>query len=310
MAMSRRDRFKLKSQLVDALATEEWPLQRVNLLLGEFGLPQLDDTWEGPGVTDIVGDASDATLIEMYAVVFNVDEVEVEDSVESVDTGSMWKQGYIRVFLSHSAKHKEFVGEVAAELAVLGVHGFVAHDTMEHTKPWQAQIERGLRSMQAFVAIIHPEFNDSAWCHQEVGWALGRRVPRYAVRVGQDPAGFLGRDQWPSGHGLTAKQTASTIYSWVATSVPELGSSIVDGLFAGLGAAGNYFDAEAAAQRIAALGTLTDDDWTRLNTVFWSNDQVYGGVLPRRKLEPFFVANGRDWPPTGAKTASSPTVGP
>jgi len=49
---------------------------------------------------------------------------------------------------------------------------------MAYRKPWQAQIEHALRSMQAFVAIVHPEFNSSAWCNQEVGWALGRRVPR------------------------------------------------------------------------------------------------------------------------------------
>lgn len=297
MTMSHRDRFKLKSQLVEELTSGAWTTEKLNLLFGEFGLEQLDDELGGPSITDVVGGASDTTLVELYAVVFDVAEVEVEDSVEAVDTGSLWKQGYIRVFLSHSAKHKEFVGEIANELAVLGVHGFVAHDTMEPTKPWQEQIERSLRSMQAFVAIIHPEFNDSAWCHQEVGWALGRRVPHYAIRVGHDPAGFLGRDQWPSGHAQSPKQIASTIYAWVASSVPELGSTIVDSLLQALSDAGNYYDAEAAAQRIVALGSLTDEDWTRLHAAYWSNDQVFGGVLPSRLLKPFYAAHGRDWPP-------------
>lgn len=48
---------------------------------------------------------------------------------------------------------------------------------MQYTKPWQLQIEKALGTMQAFVALVHPEFNDSVWCQEEVGWALSRRGP-------------------------------------------------------------------------------------------------------------------------------------
>ncbi|MEZ5182200.1 MAG: hypothetical protein R2702_10055 [Acidimicrobiales bacterium] len=54
---------------------------------------------------------------------------------------------------------------------------------MERSKPWQ--LEQALRTMQAFVALVHPEVNQSAWCQQEIGWALGRRVP-HVLRVGVD----------------------------------------------------------------------------------------------------------------------------
>lgn len=295
MALSHGDRFKLKSQLVDALDSQSWATEKVNLLFGEFGLEPIDAQREAPSVADVLGQVSESTLVELYAVVFNINTAEVEDAVESSDA-TMWKAGYVRLFLSHSAQHKTFVGEVADELAVMGVHGFVAHDTMEYSKPWQEQIERALRSMQAFVTIIHHEFNGSAWCNQEVGWALGRRVPNFAVRMGADPSGFPSRDQWPSGHGQSAKQVAATIYGWVAK-VPELGGTITDGLLEGLTTAGNYYDAEAAANRIAALGTLDEQTWARLDATYWANDQVCGGVLPTRVLEPFYRGNGRDWPP-------------
>lgn len=304
MPMSHRDRFRLKSQLVNALGTPDWPHSKINLLLSEFGLDQLDDDWNGPGVSEHLSSVDDTTLVELYGLVFDIDEREVEDSLEST-VDDNWKQGYARVFLSHSAHHKAFVGEIANELAVVGIHGFVAHDAMAYSKPWQQQIEQGLRSMQAFVAVVHPEFNSSAWCHEEVGWALGRRVPRYAVRVGSDPEGFLGREQWPSGHGLSPKQVAHVIYKWIAE-IPELGTPIVDGLFSALAAAGNYYDAEAAAQRIVALGSLPERDWDRLDVAYWSNDQVRGGVLPTRQLKPFYLSNGRSWPPVEPK-AEVPT---
>lgn len=296
MALSHKDRFKLKSQLTDVLVSGEWTFDKTNLLFIEFGLDPMDGDSHGPSLAEVVAGIADSELIEMYALVMGVESEEVEEVIEAAADPGNWKPGYARVFLSHSAAQKQFAGEVADELAVVGVHGFVAHDTMEYSKPWQVQIEQALRSMQAFVALVHPEFNDSAWCQEEVGWGLGRRVPHFAVRVGADPVGFLGRDQWPSCAGKSSKEVAKVISSWVST-VPELGATVVEGLLSALKSAGNYMDAGATAQRIAALGTLTDDQFSLLDEIWWSNDQLHGGVLPTRAMKPFYQANGRDWPP-------------
>jgi hypothetical protein len=279
-------------------------MQRTNLLLDEFGLQTLDDDWQGPGFQDIIAKISDSDLIEMYSIVTGIQRNEVEDAVESAESGK-WKPGYVRLFISHSADYRKFIGDVADELAVVGIHGFVAHDTMEYSKPWQAQIEQTLRSMQAFVAVIHPEFNRSAWCHQEVGWALGRRVPRYVVRMGVDPAGFVGHEQWPTGSDLPAKRVANIISRWVSA-IPELGETITDGLFASLESAGNYMDAGATADRIASLSGLTDEQWTRLDAIYWKNDQVHDGVLPSQALKPFYGRHQRPWPPPQPAPARDP----
>lgn len=296
MPLSHKDRFKLKSQLADALVSDEWTFDRTNLLLIEFGLTPLDGDWQGPSLTEVVAGIADAQLVEIYALVMGIESAEVEEVIESSADAGNWKPGYARVFLSHSAAHKDFAGQVADELAVVGIHGFVAHDTMAYSKPWQAQIEQALRSMQAFVALVHPEFNDSAWCQEEVGWGLGRRVPHYAVRLGADPVGFLGRDQWPSCAGKSPKEVSKVISSWVST-VPELGAIVVEGLLSALKSAGNYMDAGATAQRIAAVGSLTDEQFSQLDDIWWSNDQLHGGVLPTRAMKPFYAENGRGWPP-------------
>ena len=185
---------------------------------------------------------------------------------------------------------------MADELAVVGIHGFVAHDTMEYSKPWQAQIEHALRSMQAFVAIVHPEFQESAWCHQEVGWAMGRRVPRYVIRMGIDPKGFIGHEQWPSGHKSSPREVAYLISKW-ASSIPELGETMTEGLFAALEATNNYIDGGATASRIANLSGLTEQQWARLGEIYWSNDQLYHGALPSNALRPFYAHHGQAWPP-------------
>lgn len=296
MALSRKDRFNMKTQLLEGLGTLEWDSNRTNVLLREFKLQPFTGQFDHPSLEEIIADITDETLTELYALVMGVDVDAVADVVESAAGDGGWKPNYARIFLSHSAKHKKFVGEVADELALVGVHGFVAHDTMAFSKPWQSQIEQALRSMQAFVAIIHPEFNPSPWCQQEVGWARGRRVPFYAVRYGVDPAGFIGRDQWPSAAGQTPAQVATIISSWVSA-LPELGTAVTEGLFESLRTAPSFIDAGTAAKRIVSLGSLTADQWDRLDTIFWSNNQIYGGALPSNALQPFYRENQRQWPP-------------
>lgn len=296
MALSRRDRIRLKTQLVEALAGPEWTWDRTNILLNEFGFDSLSDDRFGPSIAEMISDATDDAVVEMYAVVMDVDADEVQEAVATAADDGNWKRGYARVFLSHSALHKQFVGEVASELAVVGIHGFVAHDAMEYSKPWQLQIEQALRTMQAFVALVHPEVNQSAWCQQEIGWALGRRVPHYVLRVGVDPAGFIGRDQWPSVVDQTPKQVASVISAWV-TKLPDLGPAVFDGLLEALRSAQNYVDAGATAERIEALGTLSDGQLAEIDRVWWTNDQLYGGALPSRAMRRVYAAHHRAWPP-------------
>lgn len=305
--MSHKDRFKLKNDLVDRLMENDWPPHRINLLFAEFGMEQLDaDSWHGASVGDILSNVPDQTLVEIYALVFDLPETEVVNVVESDQPGN-WKPGYVRLFISHSAKHKAFVSSVADELAIVGIHGFVAHDTMKVTRPWQDQIEQSLRTMDAFVAFLHPEFNESAWCHQETGWALGRRVPHFALRMDADPLGFLGHLQWANAASQSARDVAELIQAWVFD-LPGVSTTINDALFHALEDAGNYMSAGSAAARIARLKALSNQDFERLNSIYWRNDQVHGGVLATRELRPFYEANGREWPPPEPAPAIAPSA--
>jgi hypothetical protein len=296
MTLSRADRFRLKSQLVDRLGAQEWSAQKINLLFTEFNLEYLTDDYNGPGISDIISGVSEQQLIEMYALVFEISQEEIEGAIESAADDGNWKSGYVRLFLSHAAVHKEFVGKVADRLAVAGIHGFVAHNTMTISKPWQKQIEWSLRTMDAFVALVHPEFNDSAWCNQEVGWALGRRVPLYVIRFGADPNGFTGNAQWHSAASLEPEKVADIVSSWVYEQ-PGLGDDVVSGLLQALAEAGNYVDAGAAAERIASMVNLSEELFTQLDHIYWTNPQVRGGVLANRGLRPFYQRLNREWPP-------------
>lgn len=101
----------------------------------------------------------------------------------------------LRVFLSHISKDKIKATRLRDCLKPHGIQAFVAHEDIEPTKEWQNEIERGLYSMDAFVSIHTAGFSKSIWTQQEIGVALGRGVKIIALRMGEDPTGFISKHQ-------------------------------------------------------------------------------------------------------------------
>jgi len=107
----------------------------------------------------------------------------------------IWDPGRFRLFLSHVAAHKIAVSAVKDEFARLGVSAFVAHEDIEPSAEWQLEIELALRSMNALAALLTPDFHQSKWTDQELGFGLGRGILVVPVRLGVDPYGFIGKQQ-------------------------------------------------------------------------------------------------------------------
>ena len=101
----------------------------------------------------------------------------------------IWQEGRFRVFLSHKAEVKKEVAMLKETLDAFGATCFVAHEDIQPTKEWQEEIEN------AFVALLTTDFHDSCWTDQEVGYAVAVGAPMIAVRLGQDPYGFIGKFQ-------------------------------------------------------------------------------------------------------------------
>jgi hypothetical protein len=110
-------------------------------------------------------------------------------------TKRIWGEGGFRLFLSHKSEAKKETSALKDRLRLFGVCGFVAHEDIHPTKEWQDEIENALVSMDGFVALMTKDFHDSEWTDQEVGFALARRVPIIAVRLGKNPYGFIGKFQ-------------------------------------------------------------------------------------------------------------------
>ena len=90
--------------------------------------------------------------------------------------------------------------------------GFVAHNDINPTLEWQIEIETALATCDMLVALIHPDFVHSKWCDQEIGYALGRGIPVFTVRCGEDPHGFISRFQAFNGNGKAPHQIAKELF--------------------------------------------------------------------------------------------------
>jgi hypothetical protein len=231
-----------------SLRLENLDVDEVLLVLGQFGTP----TGHMSGWDDVdadrrrmarwsVEDSDPETLTGLLAYLTRGEQDPLADDdggtkVEATETdrgSALWAPDSFRLFMSHVAVHKVFVSEVKKWLVRWGIDGFVAHEDIEPGREWEVEIERGLRTCDALVAFLTPEFPTSKWCDQEVGYCVGRLVPIVPVRLGLDPYGFIGRYQGIQGHGLSSYQLTDVIAEALVTheqTAAKLAAPFVDRL--------------------------------------------------------------------------------
>ena len=151
----------------------------------------------------MISDASGETLTQLAAHL-GFDATNERPGVQP----SFWKTGSFRLFASHLAEHKDYATELQSHLANFNISAFVAHKDITPTREWQDEIELALSTADALVAILTPGFHDSSWTDQEVGFVMGRGLLAVAVRMGEEPYGFLGRLQAFQGEGKPTKALA------------------------------------------------------------------------------------------------------
>lgn len=195
--LSPSERVSIIDEIAARLAEAGWTL--IDLTLTQFGL-SLSLSSGGnkyDHVVSILKDASDPILI-------NLGQHVGVDFGEPKPLGlepPFWRKDMLRVFLSHLAAERKFAAELQDALLRFGITCFVAHTDIEPTLEWETEIQTALTTCDALVALLHPKFHQSNWTDQEIGFAMGRGVPAFAVHVGQDPYGFIGRFQAFTGNG-------------------------------------------------------------------------------------------------------------
>jgi hypothetical protein len=127
------------------------------------------------------------------------------------EKNTVWLYGKQKAFISHLARDKEKASKIQHFLLRKGVSAFVAHEDIEPAQDWQDSIEIALRTMDYMVALITPGFSSSVWTSQEIGFVLGQDKKIIAVKIGEDPSGFIARYQAVNGKGRLPKDIVEDI---------------------------------------------------------------------------------------------------
>jgi len=257
-------------EAANRLGTEDWPL--IDVTLKQFSLPWSDE-WRGTKdayVLQMIEDAPDQALIDLALHV----GFQFEKAASRVDP-PFWRKGMLRLFVSHLAAHRTYAAQLQESLLEFGISCFVAHNDIEPTQEWQAQIETALATCDALVALLHPNFHQSNWTDQEIGFAMGRGVLVFSVRFGQDPYGFIGRFQAFNGNGKSAETLAHELFDAYRKNKQSQRhiAEVLVGLFE---ASGSFAEAKTRIGYLEDLDFWEPSFSTRVRSAAKGNSQISG----------------------------------
>jgi nucleoside 2-deoxyribosyltransferase len=270
MALTASQRITLIKEIADRLSDEGWSL--IDLTLSQFGF-RTSSSWNGTShayVLDHVGPGEDERLVELAQHLGYTFE---QPGVSTVADPPFWKPGRLRVFLSHLSAHRAFTAELQAALLEHGISSFVAHNDIEPTLEWQTEIETALRTCHALVALLHPNFHASNWTDQEIGYVMGRGIPVFSVRLGQDPYGFIGRFQGFNGNSKTAAQLAAELFN-TYRSHKQTREQLARGVVATFEASDSFAQAKRNAGLLEAMEYWEPDFSVRVEKAAKTNGQI------------------------------------
>ncbi len=208
MILTPSDRIHLIKEISHRLGTADWGL--IDLTLRQFDLPW-SDTWAGNERSGYVmamieGGGEDVLLAlsRHLGYEFGSSRPQIEPS--------FWSRGYFRLFVSHIAEHRQFAGEIQSKLLTFGVSSFVAHNDIEPTQEWQDEIEAALATCDGMLVLLYPDFHQSDWTDQEIGYVMGRQLLIVAARFGTSPYGFIRKFQAMEGDHKTADDLAVELF--------------------------------------------------------------------------------------------------
>jgi hypothetical protein len=124
-------------------------------------------------------------------------------------------------FLSYAHEDKVLAGKVKQILEANGVSAFLAHEDLEVSADWRAEILKHLDTSSALIAMVTDNFVKSVWTNQEVGIAIGKKLALLPLMFGGSGTmkGFMEMYQ-----GVTV--TENTLDTVVRSIVPTINEGL------------------------------------------------------------------------------------
>lgn len=186
---------------------------------------------------------------------------------------SNWADGQLKLFLSHSAKHKATAEALAAQLEEQGISVFVAHKSIQVSSDWRLEIEKALNQADALTLLAHAEIKYSEWCQQEVGWALGKNTPVMCLVYDGALGGFLERNQHAAASDDVVNN-CTTILTWIETTDP-ICWSLTDLRIQALASANSFREADEISKLIVRSNRIKREQIQQIKQAYTDNNQVH-----------------------------------
>lgn len=242
-----------------------------------------------------LAECSDEVLLDIaHQLGLDVAPEKHEDGLLALANSKYWLIDHFRVFISHVHTAKMQAGGLRLALQKYAISAFVAHEDIDTSDEWREEILRSLMSMDAFVAILTPDFISSKWTDQEVGIAVARDVLLIPINRGQDPYGFLSKYQALSSKGLVAKDVATEVFRTICMN-PRTKGRMIESLTRTISTGSDVSEVLFRIEKLNGVEGVGVEDWERVrenvagNIVLRSSKQVLdslNGILREKKLAP------------------------
>jgi len=209
------------------------------------------------------------------------------------DINRIWAKGCFRLFISHSSVYKAEVSNLKSRLEQYNISSFVAHEDIEPTREWQIEIENALRTMDALLVYLTPNFHESNWTDQEIGFAVCRDVMIIPVRMGIDPYGFIGKTQGISGHKLDTGVLASKVYELILSNeryCKRINSSIIERFER----TGSFQEAKDNWVLLNQIKVMTSDEIDRVERAYKTNSQLRDSFFIQGRISGFIDSKRKE----------------
>jgi hypothetical protein len=195
--MRRAQKYRITMGIAQALA-KSYDHAGIDLYLKAFDIdtPHRYDAFGDSREAYIIGTVADANIYDILEMAEDLGVSTLGVAGQLSPPPKIWpNNNNFRLFISHISKDKDKATRLRDCLTPYHISGFVAHQDIHPTAIWQVEIECALHLMDAFLAIHTEGFSKSVWTQQEIGFAVARGVRIISFKMGEDPTGFISKQQ-------------------------------------------------------------------------------------------------------------------
>lgn len=271
--MKPAERIPLLKKLATALSAEDMSFSEMRLILRQFGFTSENVWGEDANGFSLAPDRFDYALhhvensgtdekrleLARYLAPGDDGTTSAPSTPASVGSGPWKGENTVRLFISHTHANAKLAGEIKKHLGRFLIESFVAHDDIEPSEKWMRVIESALLTCHAVIAILTPDFRESQWCDQEIGFCLARSLLVVPLMREVNPHGFLSEFQGVKLNERTRPQAAANDVFRILATRPETSERMVPSIVRRFAASESFDETREA---FTFLARIPKDAWT------------------------------------------------